>query len=610
MEYKRCLLGVPNGSTQGNIEQMRSLIENAVTSIEVFSVATDIGTYEQELFSGLYDLTVCIDWIGFGNEYSKVVREYGYYRICCVAIIPPQSKGDSYLTSYVNAGLTRIIFLNDVNVARMRDCIYREHTKDDVLGYLGIDFRPVRVEREVKEEKTTSNVPTGGTVVERKYLGKGIAVTRLCAQDAPAILTNKTHQYDDILSSLLEDDDLEDDLDAAIDNAVMPYKEFPVDEPWVEEYKIRLSSYFSRGGGLRYFQSFDKGTISKADFEGKVLEQLKEMKIEGDAAQTICDSFFRDLVSYGRIDSLITAEDVSDVRLMSKDVINVQHRGVWYRTNISFNTDDEYRYFIGRICQVNEASINLQDPETIFSDNESYGNLNLRITVTHGLLSSNDNYGSHIRIATKSKRTAERLISDGFFTREQARILIKAIQNKKSIVICGGSGSGKTILLNMLIEHFDPSICGTCIQETDELHSETHPNIEFLHSLSQKGESKRGYTLQQLATTSLLKNAELFIIGEIKGAEASEFMRASRTSRVYATTHAEDFTGAIPRLVELSKETADYSQEEIMKILSKSIHYVVYCEKYRCKQIAKVVGYDSIRKDIIYDLYDFNAKEE
>lgn len=324
------------------------------------------------------------------------------------------------------------------------------------------------------------------------------------------------------------------------------------------------------------------------------------------------DSFIRDLKSYGKLDVLVHDKSVSDIRMMSHDVISIQNRGVWYRTNIRYRNDQEYKELINIICQRNAVNFTLSSADVVFSDEISFkGEAMLRVSATNYNLNVNRICSAHIRITRKEKMTASELVKDGFMGVNEAAFLANKARQKKSMIICGGSGSGKTLLLNCLLEYFPRSVCGEIIQESSELFAPNHMNIKSSNSVESKGtESKVEHDLKALAATALLRNAEIYCIGEIKGDEAASFYTASRTTSVYTTTHANNCFGAIPRIAELALAAkAGNSKEDVMRVLAETIDTVIYCEKYSVKQVAVVKGWDEDKKDILYHLYDFKAKQ-
>ena len=595
------IIGVPLGMEEGGERKLDYLLKNTFPGmVGLISFAHTVDSFVSKVNSGGFNFFICIDDLGVGNEYSRCFnRNVLAWNMKCVVVVPDRCYGTAPLKDLVDRGFTDFIFQKDLAQDILRQLASSSRDMQGALAYGGFMMTaPVPTTGVVKDEGVKPSYQ-----IVKKYLGNGIGVTRMCAQDAKQANASGIGDAD-VLGELLGDADFDTELALEF----MRFKEFPQDEEYIKRYKDELRKYF-RNAGLMDFRAFENGDMERGRFERIVLEQLGRLKLFDDKAKTVCDSFMRDTLSYGKLDSLIRTEGVSDIRLMGKDIVNVQYHGEWYRTNVSFVTEEEYTHFINRMCVMNRAQLNMREADTIFTDIHTFPDYILRITVTHGMLSTSASFTACIRVTPRKKRTTQELMGQGFWTKEQAAMLITAMRKKKSIIICGGSGSGKTISLNTLMEYLPPGICGSCIQQSDELHSESHPNIEFLHSLEATGEGGTTYDLKRLATTALLKNVELFIIGEIKGDEASDFFTASRTASVYSTTHAEDVFGALPRIVELAKYNADYSQEDILRILAKNVDYVVYCDKYKCKQIASVVGYDMERRDVVYDLYEFNAKE-
>lgn len=612
---RNVLVGLPAGANSGLEERFTGLIKNAIPNISLVECVRNLDEFSRRLHSGSYSICLCVDDLGRDNEYSAVVRGAGFDSILCILVVPNDKKGSALFRDLIGAGCTRIVFQKDFGARAISDLILYGRSKAEAEEYCGISLLPTRTGQVVNQNQEHSEAAAnngGGTKVSKRVLSNGTVVTRMCGADAKRLGKSGVMDDDELITSML------DDASTELEEAVMPLKTFEVDEPWIDAVKERLNVYF-RKEGIHVFNEFlgaedeyikkptdaNRKKYARATelFEESVYARLRKENCIGAAADKVMESFERDIRAYGKLDVLIRYPDITDVRLMGWDVINVQYRGTWYRTNIRFDNPTSYTNFINRLCSINGKSVNMSSPDSIFTDISTYPDRTLRVTVSHGRLLTNQSYTAHIRVSTVEKKTVQTLLQEGFMTENQAKFLISAIKKRKSIVICGGSGSGKTILMNMLLEYLDVSICGACVQESDELHSDTHPNIKFMHSIDDSG--MRQYTLDDAARQAVMENVSCLIIGEIKGPEAGAFLRASRTACVYSTTHAEDVFGALNRLTELSKAVADYTQEEILKIYSKNISYVVYCEKYRCKQIASVVGYDDVRKDVIYDYIEF-----
>lgn len=605
-EYISVLAAVPAEMPESMRRRMEDLFHAVYSGNDVRTqFVFDSDNFNVMFHARPYELVVCFDDIRFGSSYARMVGGNGYSRKMIV-VVPDECMGDAILMELIQMGITEIVFQKDFNLSSIRGLVRYGRTRDEAMGYCGVDLRPVRsaqhpdVYRQVEEETKPSNS------IKRKYIGEGIAVTQLLAQDA----------------RLLKKDGIDDDaFDLTLfsgyemteeeHQGVMPLRTYPVDEDWVDACKEELKKRFVRTQ-LAFYKEYESGKVSDSEFREKVRIELLHLRIHPERIPSITDSFIRDIKSYGKLDVLVHDKNVSDIRLLDKDTINVQSRGEWYRTNITFRTESEYETFILHLCTKNNVPFNLTSADVVFPDENSFpGEAMTRISATYASLNVSRKSSAHIRITRKEKKNAGELIQDGFMNVKEASFLANKFRQKKSVLICGGSGAGKTVLFNCMLEYWPRAVCGELVQESSELFAPHHLNIKVSNSIENTaGDSKADHSLKALARTALLRNTEVYGIGEIKGDEAASFYTASRTTAVYSSTHSDDCFGAIPRIAELALAAgAGNTKEEVMRVLSGTIDTVVYCEKYQVKQIAEVKGWVEDKKDILYHLYDFNAKE-
>lgn len=601
MEYN-VLIGIPAGSAEGLKDTFRKCIANILgQNLREIIFVHALMEFYNELNSATYNLVVAVDDLGRGNDFSQYIVDNPLGRgMNCIVIIPDRCYQSRSLDEFMDRGIYNALFERDVNERFLRELILRPRNSSAASIYYGFDLRPVKSDvNNVSRETMEGRRPD----ITEKQVADGLIIKRLCASDAKKMTIGEIGE-DAVLQSFLRDMD-----NASVDeyeiSEQMPLMEFDLVPEWAEQYKQGLRRYFQREG-IAYFQAFENGDLTDEEFHAVVMKVLRKNKLSAEQEKVVLDAFMCDVLSYGKLDAILNTPDISDIRLLNKDTVNVQHKGVWYRSNVTFGTDEEYMHFVNRLCTKNHTSLNVQQAQIIFSDISTNESARLRFMVTHSLLNTNKTSTAHIRKIDKVKKTTSKLIAEGLFTPMQAAFIHNAVKHKKSVIICGGSGSGKTVLLNNMVEVIDVSTCGVCAQEAEEVFSENKPNMEFLHSISARGESKVSYTLRQLSTMALLKNAALFIIGEIKGDEARDFFTAGNTgAQSMCTTHADSCFEALPRIADLAKYTGDYSQTDLLKMMSRSIDYVVYMENYKVKQIAGVVGWDDEREDVIYDLYEF-----
>ena len=123
-----------------------------------------------------------------------------------------------------------------------------------------------------------------------------------------------------------------------------------------------------------------------------------------------------------------------------------------------------------------------------------------------------------------------------------------AVKNHVTMVISGGTSSGKTTFLNALLKEVPESERVISIEDTRELNP---PQPNWLSMLASKGgQGKAQVTIQDLLEASLRLRPDRLFLGEIRGAEAATFLQAVNTGHPgsLTTLHADSTFGAFERL--------------------------------------------------------------
>ena len=177
--------------------------------------------------------------------------------------------------------------------------------------------------------------------------------------------------------------------------------------------------------------------------------------------------------------------------------------------------------------------------------------------------------------------------------------LIWMAEESSGIEFTGKGASGKTTLMNGMLDVIPEYCSGAVIQESDELFSD-HPDMMYQHVIQNRGESKIKYTLKDLATNGLLTDLDYFIIGEIKGGEAAYFMNAAYTGhKCWSSVHGVSSTEAMNKLADYVKYETDYAREDILRMLH-YMRFVIFMKDYRIEEISEVVGYSEEIHDLVY----------
>lgn len=344
----------------------------------------------------------------------------------------------------------------------------------------------------------------------------------------------------------------------------------------------------------------NRGLKEKAILNQVVENYLKEKHVPDDIIKDMISMFENYVFGYHILEPLIDDETISDIKITKFDCVRIKRFGKRMTSDVKFKDDADLNRFIEHVAIKNR--INISDINAIqnFTDKQSNEKFILRLNISSPYVNSVSNSYLHIRKISKNKRGMDYLIGAGMMDQKTAEYLIHQAKTARGMLFTGKGASGKTTLMNELLEHIPEENSGLTIQENEELFSYHHPDIMFQHTVENRGEGKICYSLQDLARNGLLLDLDYYIIGEIKGGEALYFLNAAYTGhRCWASVHGVSSTEAIDKLADYVKYESNYSKEDVMRML-RTMEVVVFMENFKVKEISEVVGFDENTHRLIY----------
>lgn len=328
---------------------------------------------------------------------------------------------------------------------------------------------------------------------------------------------------------------------------------------------------------------------------------LESKKIEQHIINYTIENFDKYILKYGDLDDLLQIEEVSDVRVVSKDCVRVKVNGDRVTTNIKFDTDNEVISLARLIARKNKGDYANVNALLKLSDIDTYDDFRLRINISNEYVNSIKTPYIHLRKIPKDKRTMDQLESLNMMSREENIYLKQVFDCGLSMLVVGKGGSGKTSLVNAGIEEIPHNKSGLVVQESEELFSDTHPDMQFQRVVYNNGDSKIKYGLKELAINGLLTDLDVFMIGEIKGAEARDFINACYTGHIsYTTVHGSSSIDGIYKLVDYVKYGSDYSREEVLSML-KEIDVITFMKDFKIQEITEIAGFNHETNKILFN---------
>jgi P-type conjugative transfer ATPase TrbB len=184
-------------------------------------------------------------------------------------------------------------------------------------------------------------------------------------------------------------------------------------------------------------------------------------------------------------------------------------------------------------------------------------------------------------------------VAAGTVTAAHAAVLLEALRQRRNILIVGATLSGKTVLADSLIDAmsvlFGEQLRLVLIEDTYELHC-TAPNVVHLHTCD-------AADLRTLVHDTLRLRPDRIIVGEVRGAEALDLLKAWNTGHPggVTTVHADTAAHALLRLETLIEEAGVKPNP---RMIAASIHLLVMMARvgsrqWRVQEVLKVQGWDA-----------------
>jgi pilus assembly protein CpaF len=270
----------------------------------------------------------------------------------------------------------------------------------------------------------------------------------------------------------------------------------------------------------------------------------------------------------------MTDDTVTDVLVNGPSEVWVERAGVLQRESIAFETDEDLYRLIERL--VAEAGARVDSAHPVADARLSDGSrlhVALPPVAPHGPLLS-------IRRWPRRAWTIERLVGGGMLSPEQASLLVACVIDRKTVVIGGGTGTGKTTLLNALLGRVPSHERVVVIEETPELS----PSCEHHVSLVARPPNEAGVggvDLAALLRSSLRMRPDRIVVGEVRGSEASVALAAMSTGHPGSllTVHASSVAGAVRRLIDLSSRDGSSSENAVAATLEAAVDVWVHLER-------------------------------
>lgn len=197
-----------------------------------------------------------------------------------------------------------------------------------------------------------------------------------------------------------------------------------------------------------------------------------------------------------------------------------------------------------------------------------------------------------IRRFTQRVSSLDDLVASGTATAAQADHLVALVQERKTIVVSGGTGAGKTTLLNLLAGAIESAERVVTIEDAAELDLPGH--VVRLEARPPNAEGAGAITIRALLRSALRLRPDRIIVGEVRGGEALDLISALNTGHrgSLTTVHANSPEEALLRIETLALTAGNTSETAVSRQLRAAVDVVVQIERSGSRR--RIVAIDEV----------------
>jgi pilus assembly protein CpaF len=364
----------------------------------------------------------------------------------------------------------------------------------------------------------------------------------------------------------------------------------------------------------RLFETLDVARLESLEANmasSKVTQAITEIlneegRLLTDVDRTrLVEEIRNELLGLGPLEPLLWDDAVSDILVNGPNQVYVERGGKLFLTDVRFNDDQHLMLIIDRI--VSQVGRRVDESSPMVDARLPDGS---RINAIIPPLAL-DGPSLSIRRFGKRRFHIDDLVEKGTLNQDAVEFLRAIVAARLNLLVCGGTGSGKTTMLNCLSSFIPSDERIVTIEDSAELMLQ-QPHIVRLETRPANVEGKGEVTQRELLKNCLRMRPDRVIVGEVRGAEVLDMLQAMSTGHdgSICTVHSNTARDSMQRLeMMMLLAGANIPQKAMRQQIATAINMVVHVSRLSdgSRKVMKVAEITGMEGDVVMmqDLFEF-----
>jgi pilus assembly protein CpaF len=352
--------------------------------------------------------------------------------------------------------------------------------------------------------------------------------------------------------------------------------------------------------------------IDPAALRERVLVEIRrsladEVGVTREERERLAGEIANDILGYGPLERLLADDSITEIMVNGPNEIWIERQGRLYETTIRFNDESHLRRIINKMVAQVGRRVDESSPlvDARLPDGSRVNVIIPPLSLSGPLVT--------IRRFSRKRLDMQDLVRLGSLSEEARRFLELCVLAEYNILISGGTGTGKTTLLNALSAAIPEADRIVTIEDAAELRLNQR-HVLRLESRPKNIEGEGEIPIRELVRNSLRMRPDRIVVGEVRGAEALDMLQAMNTGHEgsLSTVHANSPRDALARVETMVLMAGlDLPVRAIRQQVASALDLLVHLERLEDggRRVTHVTEVQRMEADVItlQDIYEFKV---